>query len=72
MSERENMLNGKPYDPTDKELTSLRIIAHRLSQQYNLTVLDTCPVNIGDNVFFGPNCTIATALHFRLCLQDSI
>lgn len=114
MSEREKMLNGKPYNPADKELTSLRIAAHRLSQQYNLTeeteeekrkeildallpehgegiflqgpiqfdygvftkvgknfyanfnltVLDTCPVNIGDNVFFGPNCTIATALHF--------
>ena len=30
---------------------------------FNLTVLDTCPVNIGDNVFFGPNCTIATPMH---------
>ncbi len=30
---------------------------------FNLTVLDCCPVNIGDNVLFGPNCTIATALH---------
>ena len=27
---------------------------------FNFTVLDTCPVTIGDNVFFGPNCTIAT------------
>lgn len=30
---------------------------------FNFTVLDTCPVNIGDNVFFGPNCTIATPMH---------
>ena len=30
---------------------------------FNLTVLDTCPVNIGDSVFFGPNCTIATPVH---------
>lgn len=30
---------------------------------FNFTVLDTCPVNIGDNVFFGPNCTIATPVH---------
>ena len=30
---------------------------------FNFTVLDTCPVSIGDNVFFGPNCTIATPVH---------
>lgn len=30
---------------------------------FNFIVLDTCPVIIGDNVFFGPNCTIATPLH---------
>lgn len=30
---------------------------------FNLTVLDTCPVEIGDQVFFGPNCTIATPVH---------
>lgn len=30
---------------------------------FNFTVLDTCPVTIGDNVFFGPNCTIATPVH---------
>ncbi|MBQ8927496.1 MAG: sugar O-acetyltransferase [Oscillospiraceae bacterium] len=114
MTEREKMLAGEPYDPTDEELTALRIRAHRLSQQYNLTletqeeerreildallpehgegtylqgpvqfdygvftrvgkyfyanfnltVLDTCPVTIGDHVFIGPNCTIATAMHF--------
>ena len=29
---------------------------------FNFTVLDTCPVTIGDSVFFGPNCTIATPM----------
>ena len=113
MNEKEKMLAGKIYDPTDKTLAQLRLKAHKLSQQYNntcededdlrnkifdglvpnkgknnflqgpvyfdygvfttfgdncyanfnFTVLDTCPVNIGDNVFFGPNCTIATPMH---------
>lgn len=30
---------------------------------YNFTVLDCCPVRIGDNVMFGPNCTLATPVH---------
>lgn len=30
---------------------------------FNLTILDVCPVTIGDNVLFGPNVTIATPLH---------
>ena len=34
-----------------------------LYANFNFTVLDTCPVYIGDNVYFGPNCTIATPLH---------
>lgn len=111
--EKEKMLQGKIYDPSDKELVQLRQTAHRLSKQYNdtyeeeeekrqklidqlipnkgkgcyfqgpiyfdygvfttlgdnfyanfnFTVLDTCPVTIGDNVYFGPNCTIATPVH---------
>ena len=113
MTEKEKMLSGKIYDPSDKILADLRIKAHRLSKEYNdtfedeeekrkkilkelipeqgegvflqgpvyfdygvfttmgkfvyanfnFTVLDTCPVNIGDNVYFGPNCTIATPIH---------
>ena len=112
MSEKEKMLEGKIYDPTDEELTMLRTKAHRLSQHYNtlfedddlrntiidelipnkgeglylqgpiyfdygiftsfgkncyanfnFTVLDVCPVNIGSNVFFGPNCSLMTPLH---------
>ena len=35
MSEKEKMLAGKIYDPTDEELVRLRTRAHRLSQQYN-------------------------------------
>lgn len=30
---------------------------------FNFTVLDTCPVTIGDDVFFGPNCSLLTPLH---------
>ena len=30
---------------------------------FNFTVLDTCPVNIGDDVFFGPNCSVVTPVH---------
>lgn len=112
MTEKEKMIAGKIYDPSDKELAVMRYKAHKLSQQYNnlyednalresiideliplhgeglflqgpiyfdygvftsfgsncyanfnFTVLDTCPVTIGDNVFFGPNCTIATPVH---------
>ena len=37
LTEKEKMLKGDIYDPTDSELAELRIRAHRLSQQYNLT-----------------------------------
>lgn len=30
---------------------------------FNLVVLDCCPVKIGKNVFFGPNCSIVTPVH---------
>lgn len=30
---------------------------------FNFVVLDVCPVKIGNNCFFGPNCTIATPMH---------
>lgn len=30
---------------------------------FNLTILDTCPVKIGDNVMCGPNVSILTPLH---------
>lgn len=112
-TEKEKMLQGKIYDPSDEELVRLRQVAHRLSKQYNdtceeeeekrkklivqlipeqgegcyfqgpiyfdygvftrlgnnvyanfnFTMLDTCPVTIGNNVYFGPNCTVATPIH---------
>ena len=37
MTQKEKMLAGEPYDPSDKELTELRVKAHRLSQLYNQT-----------------------------------
>lgn len=30
---------------------------------FNLVVLDCCSVKIGNNVLFGPNCTVATPVH---------
>ena len=30
---------------------------------FNFTVLDACPIRIGDNVFFGPNVTLVTPVH---------
>ncbi|MDO5398776.1 MAG: sugar O-acetyltransferase [bacterium] len=30
---------------------------------FNFVVLDCCPVTIGNNVFFGPNCMLATPVH---------
>ena len=35
MTEKEKMLAGKIYDPSDKELVELRAKAHRLSKEYN-------------------------------------
>ena len=35
MTEKEKMLAGKIYDPSDKELVELRTKAHRLSKEYN-------------------------------------
>ena len=35
MTEKEKMLAGKIYDPSDKELAELRAKAHRLSKEYN-------------------------------------
>ena len=37
MTEREKMLSGELYDPTDKELEQLRLNAHKLARKYNST-----------------------------------
>ncbi len=36
---------------------------------FNFTVLDICPVSIGDNVFMGPGVSLLTPLH-PLCFDD--
>lgn len=36
---------------------------------FNFTVLDCCPVTVGNNVLFGPNCTLATPMH-PLCAEE--
>ena len=30
---------------------------------FNFTVVDICPIHIGDNVFFGPNVSLVNAVH---------
>lgn len=122
MTQLELMLAGKLYDPSDEELSALRLKAHKLSRRYNetdedqlaereailaeltpnadkglylqgpvyfdygiftrfgencyanfnFTVLDCCPVNIGDNVFFGPNCSLLTPMHGFLSSERNI
>ena len=113
MAEKEKMLAGLLYDPSDPELGALLVKARKLARRYNqidedrseereavlrkllpntpflpslqapvyfdygcntyfgrfsganfnFTCLDVCPVHIGDNVFIGPNVTLATPMH---------
>ncbi len=39
---------------------------------FNFTVLDTCPVTIGNDVFFGPNCSLVTPIHPLLMEERKI
>lgn len=38
-------------------------IGKKFYANYNLTILDTGPITIGDHVFIGPNCNIFAATH---------
>ena len=38
-------------------------IGKRFYANYNCTILDVCPVTIGDDVLFGPNVSLLTAEH---------
>lgn len=117
--QKEKMLSGQLYDPTDKELTEMRVRARKLARRFNntdednidelqailaelvpnrgkdtffqapvyfdygcfisfgkrcsanfnFTVLDCCPITVGDNVMFGPNCTLAAPMH-PFCPQE--
>lgn len=42
MTENEKMLAGQLYDPSDPELSRLRVKARRLARRYNLTDEDEC------------------------------
>jgi maltose O-acetyltransferase len=114
MTEREKMIRGELYNPSDDELFMLRTKAHRLCQDYNrlydtdeyaragilrelmpdcdadevyfqgpiffdygmnihigknfyanfnTTILDVCPVIIGDNVMLGTSVSLLTPVH---------
>lgn len=39
---------------------------------FNLVILDVCPVTIGDNVFFGPNISLITALHSLIAKEREL
>lgn len=39
---------------------------------FNFVVLDCCPVVIGNDVFFGPNCTLASPIHPLLIEERKI
>lgn len=39
---------------------------------FNLVILDVCPVHIGNNCFFGPNISILTALHSLVASQREL
>ncbi|BDR53550.1 acetyltransferase [Bombiscardovia nodaiensis] len=44
-------------------------IGERVFANFNFSVLDVCPVIIGDNVMMGPNVSLMTPLH-PLCFED--
>lgn len=68
MTEKEKMIAGKIYNPTDKELNACRIKARALADKYNLTkshqfkkrakLIDSMFPNHGANAFFEPNIRI--------------
>lgn len=39
---------------------------------FNFTVLDCCPVTIGNDVFFGPNCSLMTPIHPLLAAERNM
>ncbi len=49
--------------PMQLDYGSYTYIGDRTYANFNLTILDTCPVHIGNDVFIGPNVSILTPLH---------
>ena len=60
MTEREKMLSGELYDPTDKELEQLRLNARKLSSQRALQT--------GQRIYFGPCSSIFVGEKIQRCL----
>lgn len=56
---RDTYLQG----PVQFDYGYLTVFGEGCYANFNLVVLDCCPVTIGKNVFFGPNCTLATPVH---------
>lgn len=64
MTEKEKMLAGKIYDPSNEELAEMRVKAHKLSQCYNFlyeddnerkTIIDELIPHKGEGLFLqGP------------------
>ena len=75
MTETEKMLAGKIYDASDSHLADRRIVAHRLSKQYNDTfedeaekrtaILKELIPNLGEDTYLqGPHTLLCK---FQLC-----
>ena len=61
--------NGTLQGPVQFDYGIFTHIGRNFYANFNFTVLDCCPVTIGDNVFFGPNCAVMTPLHPLLPLE---
>ena len=44
-------------------MESISILGENFYSNWNLTMLDVCPIRIGDNAMIGPNCQFLTPLH---------
>lgn len=49
--------------PMQVDYGSYSYIGNNFYCNFNLTILDSCPITIGDNVFLGPNVSIVTPIH---------
>ena len=74
-SEYEKMIAGEIYRPQDEDLRKIRArskefqyrfnihLGENFCSNWNLTMLDVCPITIGKNAMLGPNCQFLTPLH---------
>ena len=66
---RKNILDGLLQGPVYFDYGVFTHVGKGFYANFNLTVLDVCPVTIGDNVFVGPNVSLLTPKH-PLCFED--